>query len=108
MSITILDPGRQKETLYVKDVPVYLKQKGVYFPQAYAAALALKTAKIEGCSEISIEVDGMLPVRVSTTYVEYMCNKYPLLRKFAGLDRGFSPQERLLSQHTSVVNGIYI
>lgn len=106
--VTILDPGKQKETLHITDVPVYLKQKGVHFPQVYAAALALKTAKMEGCSEINIEVEGMLPMKVSTAYVEHICNKYPLLRKFAGLDKEWTLQERLLAQHTALVNGIYL
>ena len=104
----IQDKSGDTNTLYVQDVPVYLKSKDIVFPEPYAAALALRTAKTEGCKFICIELQGRRPITYSTHYIEEVVSKNPWLKRFAGLDRGWTLKEKMLAQYNAVQNGIFL
>ena len=106
--LTILPDYKSKKTFHVVQIPTYLKSKNYYFPEMYAAALALRNAKINNCDEINIEVDGMRPLKFTTLFVEEQVRKNPLLLKFSGLDREYSTTEKIMMQHTAKVNSLYL
>jgi hypothetical protein len=104
----IKDGSGDTDTLYVQDVHMYLKSKDVAFPEPYAFALALRTAKTEGCKFICVEIPGRRAIKLSTSYVEEKVKFNPWLKKFAGLDREWSLGEKLMAQYNSFQNGIFL
>lgn len=81
--IPVAEPNRKK-TFYVTNVRAYLKigaVRGHIDPDLIAAG-AFFAAKVQGCEEIKIEMEGLSPVVISVAKIEEMIKKNP--ERYAG------------------------